>query len=134
MVTISSVNLLAIDSVADDIDDEQHTASYNDSNVHVGATLTKTPGGAGRTWIAVGSITTDNAGTGNVYTIEVQYDGTALVSRSVTDVTGSHTWALNGIKENPTVASHTIRVTIQRTSGSAGTQFRSQVSWREISV
>jgi hypothetical protein len=98
-------------------------------------TLTATPGATNRSWVIDGSFVIDGNDT-NTYSAVLYFDATALQTRtSLVRAGGANTaFGLQGFTAGPSVGSHTIKITAQRTTGSATNAVRGHVAFREVST
>ena len=116
------------------IDDDNHEVVDTASETTV-ATLTATPGAAGRAWVLYG-VMAFYPDTPRTITARIKYDGTTLEERAGLEDKRSILSA--AFQASPTVASHTITLTVERTatSGSHVTAFGlySAVGFREVSL
>jgi len=109
------------------LDDLNNVIYDTDAETTV-ATVTATPGASGRAWVCYGAMTWEAGDTGT-YTARLKYDATTLETRA--GLTGI-VYLLAGFQASPTVTSHTVTLTVQRTDGGS---FRlgSGVGFREVS-
>ena len=111
------------------LDDNDYVTLDTDSETTL-STVTATPGAAGRAWVCYGNVSLLAADTG-VYTLRLKFDATTLETR--TGLSGNnHMWA--GFQASPSVGSHTVTITIQRTDDQGSSSFGSSVGFREVSV
>jgi hypothetical protein len=94
------------------------------------STVTATPGAAGRAWIVYGTLVYAAEST-NTYTGRLKFDSTTLETR--TGLTGV-VLVMAGFQASPSVGSHTVTVTSQRTIGGASFRVRGGVGFREVSA
>ena len=101
------------------------------------ATLTATPGAAGRSWICYGAFNMAAADS-TINTTKLKFDAEVLQTR--TGLTGAGgapiqtSFILAGIKTSPAVSSHTVSWTITRTSGAGTSGMHGSVGFREVSA
>lgn len=112
------------------LQDNQYISSFDtDSETTVG-TVTATPGATSRAWVCYGQAGFVNADT-STWTFRLKFDGTTLEER--TGLTGTAHMVV-GFQASPTVASHSVTLTIQRTVDGGSTNVASCTGFREVSV
>ena len=117
--------------------DEDNYAAITDATETTIATLTATPGAAGRSWICYGSFNMAAADS-TQNTLKLKFDSEVLQTR--TGLTGAGgapsqtSFLLAGIKTSPAVSSHTVSWTITRTSGAGTSSMFGTVGFREVSA
>jgi hypothetical protein len=112
-------------------------AAISDTTETTIATLTATPGAAGRSWVCYGSFNLASAAT-SVYTTKLKFDAEVLQTRTgltgAGGAPGQTDFLLAGIKTSPAVSSHTVSWTITRTGGAGTTGIHGSVGFREMSA
>ena len=113
---------------------ENGAVASNDSSVDM-VSLTATPGATSRSWVIDGSLEIDGADP-NTYTSRLYFDATVLQTRTgLVDVGGANTvYGIQGFTAGPSVGSHTIKIMVQRTSGSTSAHVRGHIAFREVSA
>ena len=99
--------------------------------------VSSTPGSANRIWAIYGSALPhqDGCTTVTTYTIRLYFDTTVLQTISGFSISGvSKVKLVHGSQSNPSVALHTVKVTVQRTAGVCDHQVFGTIGLREISL
>ena len=117
--------------------DEDNFTQITDGTETTIATLTATPGAAGRSWVCYGSFNMAAADS-TANTLKLKFDSEVLQTRTgLTGAGGSSSqtsFILAGIKTSPAVSSHTVSWTLTRTSGSGTSNMFGTVGFREVSA
>jgi hypothetical protein len=144
----ASLRSLSTSSTTAAAGDHTHVPAVQDSGYteHVSTTIadtnetdlasdTATPGATGRAWVIIGSLETPANNT-DTYTAKLYYDATLLLTRAgLVGLSGnSRLYVLQSFQASPTVASHTIKITIQRTAGSGSDVIKSTIAFTELSA
>jgi len=108
----------------------------NDTETTI-ATLTATPGAAGRSWVCYGSFNFAS-GTSSTYTSKLKFGAEVLQTRTgltgAGDVAAVTSFLLAGIKTSPAVSETTVSFTVTRTDGSGTVGIEGCVGFREMSA
>ena len=99
------------------------------------ASDTATPGATGRAWVIIGSVETPPNNT-DTYTAKLYFDATLLLTRAgLVGLAGSsRLYVMQSFQASPTAASHTVKITIQRTAGSGSDVIKSTIAFTELSA
>jgi len=99
-------------------EDFKVSGSYDDDAEHTTVEFDLTPGGAGRAWVVYGAV--KNPGGFNTWTFRLYFDATVLQTRTgLVGIEGSRGWGFQGFQASPSVSSHTLKLTYQRTAGTS---------------
>jgi hypothetical protein len=116
-------------------DGNESSGSYDDDDEHDIVSDTATPGATGRAWVIIGSVETP-ANTSIVFTARLYYDSTLLLTRTgLVGLSGdSRLYVMQSFQASPTAASHTVKLTTQRTSGSSSYIINGTIAFTEVSA
>ena len=92
----------------------QGGAAISDGTETNGGSVSRTPSGSQTLWQLSGSIYVP-VGSGNTYTLKLYYN--AVEKNSIAGRTAGQWATIFGTQSAPTVASHTVKVTVTRTAG-----------------
>lgn len=110
------------------LDDNDYQTLDTDSETTL-STITATPGAAGRAWVCYGDVSFLAGDTGT-YTLRLKFDATTLETR--TGLTGNNHMCA-GFQASPSVAGHTVIITVERTDDQGAFAVGSSVGFREVS-
>jgi len=118
-----------------DEDNLQHIEPADNAEYTI-ATLSATPGATGRAWVMFGTFVNKGSSDGNTYTLKLKFDSTVVHTR--TGISGGADafhgeYGLAGFQASPSVASHTVSLTFQKTAGSSAADLGGLVGFREVS-